>query len=191
VASTTTTSTEPPTEVCDNCLDDDGDGLVDMEDDACCPSPATFRLTKGYLRPRKDGTAKVRLKGPLSGEGLPALAASSRDLTIQIRTATDEVLCARVPAADLVRRKTKLKFRDARARVGSALGLTKATIRARKDGTGHLGTRGRSVVLTVPRVAALTTTLGLRDPATAEGGNYCARGTAVYRVKKKRGLRYP
>jgi hypothetical protein len=161
-----------------------------MEDEACCASPATFRLTRGYLRPRNDGTAKVRMKGPLSSDGLAEAAASSRDLAIQIRIPTGEVLCARVPAADLVRKKARLKFRDRRANVAPALGLTRVTIKVRKDGTGHLGMRGKSVALTVPAEAAVTTTLGLRDPAGTESGNYCARGAAVYRLTK-RGLRYP
>jgi hypothetical protein len=161
-----------------------------MEDAACCPSPATFRLTRGYLRTRNDGTARVRLRGPLSADGLAAAAESSRDLSIQIRTPAGEVLCARVPAADLVQKKARLKFRDRRAKVASALGLTRVTIRVSKDGTGHLGLRGPSVALTVPETAAVTTTLGLRDPAGAESGNYCARGAAVYRLTRK-GIRYP
>jgi hypothetical protein len=130
------------------------------------------------------------LKGPLSGDGLAAAVLSSRDLTIQIRTSKGEVLCARVPAANLGRRKAKLKFRGAGAPVASARGLARVTLRVHEDGTGRLGMRGRSVVLTVPAEAGVTTTFGLRDPASAEGTNFCARSVAVYRLTK-RGLRYP
>lgn len=163
-----------------------------MEDEACCAaaSAASFRLRRGYLHPRSDGTARLRLKGPLSVGGLTAGAVSSQDVTIQVRTATDEVLCAQIPTANLVRRKTKLKFRDERAQLASVRGIDKVTIRTNKDGTGRLGMRGKSVALTVPEVETLTMTLGLRDPTSAESGNYCARGTAVFRSTSK-GLRYP
>src|SRR5262249_31949779 len=36
VSSTTTTLAPPPKEICGNCVDDDGDGLTDFEDAACC-----------------------------------------------------------------------------------------------------------------------------------------------------------
>jgi uncharacterized protein with FMN-binding domain len=190
--SSTTTTTFPPVEICDNCLDDDGNGSIDLEDEACC-SPATtasLELKKGSLRPSGEGAAKVTLKATLSRTGLPDSATSSQDASIQIRSVDGEVLCARIPAIALVRKKTRLKFRDKAGNVVSADGLTTVTISAQKDGSGRFSAGGKAVNLTLPEAGDLTTTLGLRDPEAAEEGNRCARGTATFRATKK-GLSFP
>jgi hypothetical protein len=180
-------------EICGNCLDDDGDGLVDFEDADCCSSTsgALLDLKKGLLRPGDGAVAKVKLKAKTSASGLPASTTSTQDLSLQIRTESGEVLCARVAAAEMVRKKRALKFRDKSGSVGFAEGLTKVTIKEKKkDGSGKLNAGGKKVELTVPAAGPLTVTLALRDPATAEAGNYCASGTFTFRETKK-GLRFP
>src|SRR5439155_1472575 len=51
----------PPREICGNCIDDDGNGLTDFEDPACCMQSQAFTMTvtRGLLRPRG---ATTRLK---------------------------------------------------------------------------------------------------------------------------------
>ena len=39
-----------PTEMCGNCLDDDGDGLIDYEDADCCDDTANLGLRKMSVR---------------------------------------------------------------------------------------------------------------------------------------------
>ena len=72
---------------------------------------------------------------------------------------------------------------------GAALQLKRMTIRARKDGSGRFALAGRTD-LAEPQAGALAFTLALRNPATAEDGNVCARGTAVFRSTRK-GLTAP
>jgi hypothetical protein len=62
----TTTTTTLDTELCDNCSDDDGDGLVDFEDPDCCATPAPLTLRKSTLRPRGVGVAKLKLTAKLA-----------------------------------------------------------------------------------------------------------------------------
>jgi hypothetical protein len=189
---TTTTTTAPPIEICDNCLDDDGDGFVDLEDSDCCSSAsgALLELRKGSFRALDGGVARMRLKARLSQHGLADSATSTQDVSVQIRSATGEVLCARMPAQTMGRKKTKLVFKDKTGVVTPAQGVSKLVLRARKDGTGRLSTTGKHTVLVVPVPGPLDITLGLRDPATAEAGNLCATGTATFRATKNT-LRFP
>src|SRR5207253_4389154 len=39
-----------PTEMCGNCIDDDGNGLTDFEDPACSGQAGTLTLEEGLLR---------------------------------------------------------------------------------------------------------------------------------------------
>jgi len=132
----------------------------------------------------------MKLKARLSEDGLPDASTSTQDLSVQIRSASAEVLCARIPAATVGRKKTKLVFKDKAATVASAQGVTKLVLRARKDGTGRLSVSGKRTALVVPEAGPLTITLGLRDPATAEGANVCQSGTVTFRATKK-ALRFP
>jgi hypothetical protein len=180
-----------PVEICGNCLDDDDDGLVDFEDDACCSSVsgALLELRKGSLTTTKDGSRKVKLKGVLSSSILPGPPVSSADAVLDMRTADGAVVCARVPASTLVRKKAKLTFRGATHDTGAALRLARMTIRGRKDGSGRFALAGRAD-LAEPQAGALAFTLALRNPATAEDGNVCAHGTAAFRPTRK-GLATP
>jgi hypothetical protein len=111
-------------------------------------------------------------------------------VSLVIRKFGGEVLCARMPAASLVRKKNKLKFNDKQGTVVTAQGITKLTIGAKKDGSGTLTTSGKQVAIGLPDPGQFEITLGLRDPSTAEEGNYCARGAATFRATKK-GLKFP
>jgi hypothetical protein len=178
--------------VCGNCIDDDNNGRVDLEDLACCSSAtgALLELKKGSLKPGKDGGVKLKLKARLSSNGLPDSATSSQNVSVQIRSVDGEILCAQMPAIALVRKKTKLKFRDKSGSVLSAAGITTLTIGAKKDGTGSFNAGGKAVDMVLPEAGALAITLGLRDPETAEAGNYCARNLSTFRATKK-GLQFP
>lgn len=191
---TTTTSTTLATELCDNCVDDDGDALVDFEDGDCCAARA-LTLKKGRLRPRDAGTATVKLKArlaesPLFPDGL------TQDVTLQLRGAGTS-LCARFPVSTLVRRRKRLRFRDADGTVASARGITAVTLVEKqvgaiveKDQTARVAVFGPEAQLAVLGPGPFTLTLGFRDPATAEAANECASGTATFRPAR-RGVRFP
>lgn len=188
VSTTTSTTTTVPPERCDNCADDDGDSLVDLEDNDCC-APATLILVKSSLRPRSNGVATLKLKARLADSGLVDGSVATQDVAVQIRGA-DELLCARIPAARLTRRPTKVRFRDAARTIESARGIDAVTLVEKRSGSAKLSVGGRQAALIVPAAGSLVVTFGLRDPATAEAANRCASSAVSFRATRK-GLRYP
>ena len=183
----TTTSTTLDSELCDNCSDDDGDGLVDFEDTDCCAA-APMTLKKSSLRSRGQGLTTLKLAAKLATSPIADGTTATQDLTVQLRDATG-VFCARVPAGSLTRRKKGLVFRDQDGTVTSARGIERVTLTAKGTGA-KLAVAGREAQLATPAAGSLTVTLGLRDPATAEAANQCTTAIATFRATKK-GLRYP
>ena len=190
--STTTTTVTPGTptttttlefELCDNCVDDDGDGSVDFEDDECCTA-APMTLRKSTLRSRGQGATTLKLAAKLDASPI----AGTQDLTVQLRDPTG-VFCAHIPAAKLSRRKKGLVFRDGNGTLAGAGGLERVTLTEKRNGA-KLAVSGARAKLDTPAPGTLALTLGLRDPATAEAANRCATGTATFRAAKK-GIRYP
>ena len=91
-------------ERCYNCLDDDGDGLVDLADPACClePTPLAPTLRRSRLRDGRDGLS-FDLRADLDTTALeihpPPLAAVALQLD---DPATGERWCARAVQEDFV-----------------------------------------------------------------------------------------
>lgn len=180
---TTTTLVPGAVEVCGNCLDDDGNGLVDGEDPACCNgSGDALTLKKATIVPRPSGNAKLTLSGTLTLPGFAVVTPTAADVTVQIRAGDDAMLCARIPAARITSKKTKMKFKD-RGTVASALGVDRLALAVKKNGTAKLKLRGRETVLETPAAGALRITIGL-------DGDRCAAAEQSFRAKG-RGVRYP
>lgn len=176
--SSTTTTLPPPDEVCGNCLDDDGDGLIDFEDANCCvPSGAQLlNLKKGKFKTLKGGGVLLNLGAALSQTGIVG-DTPTQSVTLQIRRAGQgEVLCATIPASKLARKRTTTSFRDRTRSLASAKGIERLRIAERKKGGGTLKVKG-TLGIALPGPGPFTVTMGLRDPATAEAGNRCATGT--------------
>ena len=175
----TTTTTQPAaaTEACDDCQDNDGDGLVDFEDPDCCATAGrgTIALTKGKLKRRGMGVS-VAFGGTLPPDVIPASPATVA-MTIQLaRAGEGELFCARIPSATLQQRKGQLVFR------GPIGVLDRVTVRG-KAGAGRLVAQGKTVPLELPASGPLTVTFGLRAPADA--ANRCAIGTGEFAAKRK------
>ena len=178
-----TTTTTLVTELCDNCVDDDGDTLVDFEDSDCCAT-TPMALKKSTLRPGPQGRTSLKLAARLDASPI----AATQDLTVQLRDATG-VFCARIPAGNLTRRRKGLVFRDEDGALTGARGLERITL-TEKRGGAKLAVSGARAELDTPAPGVLALTLGLRDPATAEASNRCALGIATFRAAKK-GIRFP
>jgi len=186
VVSTTTTTTLA-TERCDNCVDDDGDGLIDFEDADCCAA-APMTLKKSRLRPGRRGLTALKLAAKLATSPVADGSTATQDVTLQLRDPTG-VFCARVPAGNLMRRRKGLVFRDGNGVVVGARGLGRLSLIEKRSGA-KLAVSAARAELAVPTPGTLALTLGLRDPATAEAANQCALGMATFRAAKK-GIRYP
>jgi hypothetical protein len=92
-----TTSTTLPPEICGNCLDDDGNGLIDAEDPACCSTVQPLTVTRASFRPAKS-TLHIRATFP---DGTFAgLDPRQQDVHLQVRGASGELVCSTIPAAD-------------------------------------------------------------------------------------------
>jgi hypothetical protein len=192
---TVTTTTVPESaEICGNCLDDDDDGFVDFEDEACCGGtpPQALTLKKVRLRPSGART-KLALKGSVGGVTLGTFPPATKDVYLQLRPETGgEPLCAHIPAGKLVGKKKTLVFKDKAATVTSAQGLTRVKLKIRKDGSVIVAVKGKQAAFATPAAGRLRATIGFRDPATAEAGNQCRGIVGTFRgVGKKGALRFP
>jgi hypothetical protein len=188
---TPTTSTTLPVEDCTNCLDDDGDGRVDFDDEECCAEPATAKLGKSRLKPVAGGGAALRLTATLPSAGLAPGEASVDAVSVQVRGASDEVYCGHLPASALERSANAVLFDDPEAGVATAPGLVRLRLVQKKNGKGKLVATGQQVPVTVPGAGTLTVTVGLRTAATAEATNRCAAVSAAFRQTPKGALVHP
>ena len=189
----TTTTTIPSLEICDNCLDDDGDGDVDFEDADCCSAgqTATLTLKKGLIKPAPADRAKVSLAATLSASGLASGTTATQDVFLQLASDGGEVVCARVPAAQITRKKNGVVFKDPKHAVTSALGVDRLVVSQKKTGSGRLKAGGKQVMLTPPAPGPIAVVLGLRNPDLDQGTSTCAKGTATFHATKKGVLKFP
>ncbi|HEV7733529.1 MAG TPA: hypothetical protein VGR62_15290 [Candidatus Binatia bacterium] len=186
----TTTSTTQPTasEQCDNCLDDDGDGLVDAEDADCCAgTPLLLTLRKVRIASASATTA-LRLSAALPGAAVAGLDPTVAGLTLQLRDpAGGELLCTHLPAAGFARKKKGrlFAFRDP---AGAAHGITAAALHAGKR-DDILTLEGKPITLDDAPGSTLQVTAAISD---ASGRRCLAAPVASLRsAGKKGGLRFP
>jgi hypothetical protein len=88
------------------------------------------------------------------------------------------VFCAHVPAQRFKGRRRVFKFRDPKHSVPTAKGLDRVLVKIGRDGSLRFVAGGRRAQLAGPEPGRLLLTVGLRDPAAAEGGNRCSATTA-------------
>ena len=89
-------STSSVPEDCGNCKDDDGDGLIDAEDDDCCTAQGlTFTSTR--LMSRKS---QLRAKGRFARGAFAGINPRQETIRLQVRDANGETTCCAVPQED-------------------------------------------------------------------------------------------
>jgi uncharacterized repeat protein (TIGR01451 family) len=166
----------PQTEICGNCIDDDGDGLTDYEDPDCCAAALELGLQKGMLKPLKKGGTKLRLKTGYADVAVASFDPMSQDTTIQIADASGELFCQTVATSNWKHpRKRIFKFRDKQGLFAG--GLKRGLFKMRKDGAIVFRTNGKRMALRTPDGSNLKITLRV--------GDQCATSTAPLRVKRK------
>jgi hypothetical protein len=189
---TTTTTTLAGLETCGNCRDDDGNGLVDFEDPACCggAAPGGLVMKRATVAPRKrGGGTSLRLTartGPLGlGRGRPA----RQDVFLQMHsTLGGAAYCAELPAARLKATRRALRFKDRRAQIKSAAGITQANLALKKDGSFGITARGTRTSCSMA-AGAVRLVWALRAPDT--GATRCIGTTATLRASRKGAVRFP
>ena len=181
-----TTTTIPGGESCTNCLDDDGDGLIDYEDADCCTgTTGTLALQRVRARTRKQGT-RVALKGGTSALTL-GQPPTPQPVVLQLHPNDGTTLCATIPSDRWRARKNGLLFGDPKRASASAAGLSRIRLRRQGDGSLHFGAKGQRSPLVMNDPGALRVTLAA---LSATGPAQC--GSAVVSLTGKKGnLHYP
>jgi ELWxxDGT repeat protein len=186
VSASTTTSTLPPSvEVCGNCLDDDGNGLTDLEDAACCARAGTFDLERVRIVPRRGRTG-LALHGKLGGLDPATVLAGSQDVALQLRLVGRQPFCARIPATRVVTRERGLRFKDRRRAVASAGGITQLRVHVARNGVLELAAQGAATTLGVAGVGPLDVRVGFVTPGQSDSRSQCGAATSSVFVGKRR-----
>src|SRR6185295_20188659 len=182
------------TEICGNCIDDDGNGLTDFEDPACCPTGRGFSLTlrRGRIRSAGGNLSKLRLKTILAQHGLEGINPLKEDVFLQIRPEGGaDVFCARIPAGKWTKGKRTFKFKDRKHTVASAQGLDVVKIKVKAKKGVRLRTRARQAKLKTPSQGRLQVTVGFHDGTAGDAQNRCTSTVAQFRTGRKGRLKAP
>ena len=184
-----------PAEDCTNCVDDNGNGLVDYEDPECCSGTQEFAATlrKARMRPKGSDQSFLRIRSALgSNIGVNPMA---NQVTVQIRQQNGpQVLCARVPVGAMMKMHHGKVFKFWYAKnqkVVTAEGIDDLKIRFKKNGQARFGTQGKRVQFTTPNAGSMQVIVGFHDPTVGNQGNVCSAFVQAFRTGKKGALLAP
>jgi hypothetical protein len=166
-----------PQEICGNCLDDDGDGLVDAEDPDCCAGPVALDLRRLKLRPglSKGRGNRLRMRARASRFAVATFDPMSQDTSVQLSDANGQIFCQTVAAPHWKHPRRRLyRFRD---KPGAfAGGLKRGNFKMKRSGKVIFRTRGKTV--------SLRATDGQQVLVTLRVGNQCAQSRMSLRPKR-------
>lgn len=143
-----------PDELCGNCLDDDGDGLVDAEDPSCCGDDLRFAgtLQHGLLKPRADGATKLRLKATLGGSEL-TVDPPAEDVSLLVRVEPSATpLCVRLVPGSFTTRGRRFRYKGPKDTSGT---LRRVLIPVKADGTVRYKALGPSMSVALDESASV------------------------------------
>ncbi len=134
--------------MCGNCIDDDGNGLVDAEDPACCPNPLPLNVRRLVLRPAsgKVRISRLGLKARYAHGLAAGLDPMSADTSVQIADASGEVFCQAISSSHW-RRPRPILFRFKDPKGDFAGGLRAGKFVLKRSGDMMFRTRGKVVEL--------------------------------------------
>src|SRR5207244_3001898 len=172
----------PPTEICGDCIDNDGNGLTDFEDPACCSGAAerfTMELKGGFMRPR-GATTKLRLRSILARGGMSDIDPLRQDVFLQIRPeGSTDIFCARIPADKFMHAHRAFMFWDHTGNVASAKGISDMKIKVRRNGTIRFRTHGKQAQMSGAHSGRVEITVGFHA-AGADASNRCSATTSTF-----------
>ncbi|MFN8544027.1 MAG: hypothetical protein U0807_07470 [Candidatus Binatia bacterium] len=184
----TTTSTTPPTtsttlplpaaESCGNCIDDDGDGLVDYEDPDCCAVRGEIQLKSGKFQRGKGGPRNGKLTlNTILGSQFVGVDPTTQPVTVQLSNETGKALyCFSAGAGKWSRRGKGFVFSEPLAP------LIKGAMKATKKNTVTFATNGKNIDVSGFTKPSLT--------ATVRVGDRCASATTSLKTSKT-GQKFP
>ncbi len=158
--------------MCGNCADDDGDGLIDLADPACCAMNGTMRLERLRLA-RRRARSGLALDAEVRGIDL-APARAGQDILLQLEAPGTPPFCARIPGTRLTAKKRALRFKDPRRTAASAGGVTRLRLHSGRNGTLALSAQGGAIGFVPPPSGPLEVRVGFLRADPAQGGSHCA-----------------
>jgi hypothetical protein len=173
-------------EICGNCIDDDGNGLVDFEDPACCAGlqALSANVTRAAIKPTNTTEKSfLKLRERLASAGtLEVDPSDGDDVFLQIRESPGgEVLCAWAPSNLFMRMKQGGVFKYWGA-VPSAQGIEDMRVTLRKNGQVRFRAFGQRVNMGIPSNNVLQVTVGFRNSATGDATNRCAAAVEAFQT---------
>ena len=177
-------------EICGNCQDDNGDGLTDFEDPACCSLPrSVLSLSKGLLAStRTPGTTTLRVQATLGRRPTFAPDPLNQDVYIQLRQpGHGELLCAWLPARKFMKMgKNRIAYWDRVHPPASARGITDMAVLFPRSGEVRARITGRRVLFGTPASGSLLMTVAYLPPAGGPGGSLCTSASQPFVAKAKK-----
>jgi hypothetical protein len=175
-----------PAEICGDCLDNDGDGRVDYEDEDCCQVQAALDMRRMRLNaaPGPVRGNRIRMKARDVAFDAATFDPTREDTTLQISDGSGTVFCRTIEAAHWKHRRARVfRFKD---KAGTfAGGLRKGAFKVKKNGRIVFGTKGKRVTLASTSGQAVTVTLRV--------GAQCSQRQLGLRAGRRvaRGLVFP
>jgi uncharacterized repeat protein (TIGR01451 family) len=163
-------------EICGDCIDNDGDGLVDYEDPDCCEQidPLTLKRMVMRMRPQTAGdTLRLQSRGVAAGFTPVDLANSG--ITLQLSDNEGQLYChdLGLVATKGAAKRGVFRFRDKSGSVAD--GLQRARLKFRKDGQVVFRAAGGKMQLRSAGDGGVTVTLRV--------GGMCMQTTAALRAR--------
>jgi hypothetical protein len=170
-------------EICGDCIDNDGDGLVDYEDPDCCGEPLALNVKRLRIRPTTKPVPGHRLR--LRGLYAQLLAAGFDPMTqtteIQLSEPDGQIFCTTIPPKYWKHpRKRLFKFRDKTGTLAS--GLRKTRFKVTRKGRIFFGAAGRNMSLPPAQWNNVRVTVSV--------GDQCSTSTLNLRAVRK-GVVFP
>ncbi len=161
-------------------MDDDGNGLTDYEDPACCAEMTAMQVKKVVIIPGPAGATKghLSLTAILAQAGFADVDPTRDDVTVQFHNPNGELLCATVPHQRWKRPKRRGPFEFGDPTGALAQGLRKMEIKVSKNGSARFTAAGKKMDLDRYARPELT--------ATVRVGDRCSTGSVALRKKGKK-----
>jgi hypothetical protein len=170
---------QDPVEICGDCIDNDDDGFIDLDDPDCgCAQPDVLSLKRLKIKSKKSGAKKFKVKA-LVADALPVgFDPTTTGMQMQMSDVNGVVFCARFDDGWERKGKRRIKYRNKDKTTQRLAGLKVAKFKVARNGRVKFVAKGPNAEL--------------RDDITGElkvsvlVGEQCTVSSAPLRAKKRK-----
>jgi len=178
----------PPQEICGDCIDNDGDGLVDFEDPDCCATTSPLTIETVTIGRASDANAlqRLRIQARFTPRAPTGFNARTEGTTLQISDSQGTVFCQGIPfqanrGSEAV---GEFHFADKTGTLAAGLRSARLRYRSKKQGPAVIEAKGKNMTLRPPANNPVRITVRV--------GNRCARVLTTLQSKGHQGqLTFP